>query len=333
MKRKTNLLFQILDLNNMYEAMLNASRNKRNRKEVALFQKSANSEINALIKEVSAQTYKPLPYHSFCVYQPKKREISAPNFRDVVLQHAIYQVLYPIFDKTFCAGSHGLRKNRGGHSAVEYLQIQMRKTSKERYFLQMDICKFYASIQPQILRKLLERKIKERQVVELCMLFVNQNIGIPMGNLLSQLFGLIYLNPLDNFIKRDLKIKKYVRYCDDFALLDLSKEEAFFLKERITHFLNEILALELSKVHCAKVKSGINFVGFRVWQSHKLVRKYTMFKFKRYCKSRRLNSIISALGNACNTQSFQYYLKIAKDYGVFEELPSRFKRRKNGKNH
>lgn len=327
MKRNANLLSQILELNNMYEAMLNASRNKRNRKEVALFQRNANFKINTLIKEVLAGTYKPLPYHNFFVYQPKKREIFAPNFRDVVLQHAIYQVLYPLFNKSFCPASHGLRKNRGGHSAVEYLQKQMRKTSKERYFLQMDIRKFYASIKPQILRKLLERKIKDKQVVELCMLFVNEELGIPMGNLLSQLFGLIYLNPLDDFIKRELRVKKYVRYCDDFVLLDLSKEEVEFLKEKITFFLSETLALSLSKTHFAKIKSGINFVGFRVWQSHKLVRKYTMFKFKRYCKSGRLNSIISALGNACNTQSFQYYLKIAKAYGIFEELPTKFKRR------
>lgn len=330
MKRSSNLLSKILEINNMYEAMLNASRNKRNRKEVARFQRSANSEINALILEVQAQIYKPLPYHTFFVYQPKKREIAAPSFRDVVLQHAIYQVLYPLFDKTFCPASHGLRKNRGAHSAVEYLQRQMRKSHKERYFLQMDIRKFYASINLQILAEFLREKTKEKEVVNLCMLFVNQEgIGIPMGNLLSQLFGLIYLNALDNFIKRDLKVKKYVRYCDDFVLLDLSKEEVENLKEKITIFLRETLALSLSKAHFAKIKSGINFVGFRVWQSHKLVRKHTMFKFKKYCKAGRLDSVISALGNAFNTQSFKYYLKIAKTYDVFEELPTKFKRREN----
>lgn len=331
MKRHNNLLPQILEINNMYRAMLNGARNKKNRISVRKFVNFAPREIKKLIFEVENFIYSPQKYHNFFVYEPKKREICAPHFRDVVLQHAIYQVLYPLFDKSFCPSSHGCRKKRGVHSAVDFLQKSMRKCDDEKYYLQMDVRKFYYSIDKEILRTLIERKIKDEAVVNLCMKFTNaEDVGLPIGNLLSQLFGLIYLDPLDNFIKRNLRAKKYVRYVDDFVILDLSLQEAKEAKVKIECFLKTHLGLELSKCHIAKIKKGINFTGYRIWKTHKLVRKHTLYRFKRHCKSGNINSVLSSLSNATHTQSLRYYLLIAEKYGILDLIPSKFKRRKNG---
>lgn len=331
MKRHNNLLPQILEINNMYRAMLNGARNKKNRISVRKFVNFAPREIKKLIFEVENCIYNPQNYHRFYVYEPKKREICAPHFRDVVLQHAIYQVLYPLFDKGFSAASHGCRKKRGVHSAVNYLQAQIRQCDDEKYYLQMDVRKFYYSIDKEILRTLIERKIKDEAVVNLCMKFTNaEDVGLPIGNLLSQLFGLIYLDPLDNFIKRNLRAKKYVRYVDDFVIFDLSLSEAKALKVKVEKFLQDELGLELSKAHIAKIKKGINFTGYRIWKTHKLVRKFTLYRFKKHCKSGNIHSVISSISNATHTQSFKFYILIAKKYGVFEQLPIKIQRRTNG---
>ena len=331
MKRYNNLLPKILEINNMYAAMLNGARNKKNRISVRKFFNYSYREIKKLIFEVENFIYSPQKYHNFFVYEPKKREICAPHFRDVVLQHAIYQVLYPLFDKSFCPSSHGCRKKRGVHSAVDFLQKSMRKCDDEQFYLQMDVKKFYYSIDKKILRKLIEKKIKDTDVVNLCMLFTNKDgLGLPIGNLLSQLFGLIYLTPLDNFIKRELRFKKYVRYVDDFVILDLSLSEAKALKVKVEKFLQDELGLELSKAHIAKIKKGINFTGYRIWKTHKLVRKFTLYRFKKHCKSGNIHSVISSISNATHTQSFKFYILIAKKYGVFEQLPIKIQRRTNG---
>lgn len=331
MKRYNNLLSQILDINNMYQAMLNGAKNKKNRIAVRNFVNYAQREIQNLKLEVENQNYCPKEYHRFFVYEPKKREICAPHFRDVVLQHAIYQVLYPIFDKSFLACSHGCRKKRGVHSAVNYLQAQMRQCDDEKYYLQMDIKRFYYSISKNTLRALMERKIKDVNVINLCMQFTNKEaVGLPIGNLLSQLFGLIYLNPLDTFIKRELRCKKFVRYVDDFVILDLTLEEAQATKVKIEQFLKGELGLELSKCHIAKIKRGINFTGYRIWKTHRLVRKHTLYRFKKHCKSGNVRSVLSSIANAKHTQSLRYYLLIAKKYAIFKQLPNFIQRRING---
>ena len=311
--------------------MLNGAKNKKNRISVRKFVNYAHREIEKLIFEVENCIYSPQEYHRFYVYEPKKREICAPHFRDVVLQHAIYQILYPIFDKGFCAASHGCRKKHGVLSAVNYLQAQMRKTDSEKYYIQMDIKKFYYSINKDKLRALIEKKIKDNEVVNLCMQFTNKEaVGLPIGNLLSQLFGLIYLNPLDTYIKRELRFKKFVRYVDDFVILDLSLQEAQEAKAKIIAFLKDKLGLELSKCHIAKVKKGINFTGYRIWKTHRLVRKHTLYRFKKHCKKGNIHSCISSISNATHTQSFKFYILIAKKYGVFEKLPIKLQRRTNG---
>ena len=202
---------------NLYAAFIDARKGKRVKRATLKFEVNLGAEIESLYSELHNGTYKPRAYSQFYVYEPKKRLINAPFFRDLVVQHAIYRVIYPIFDKTFIDTSYACRKGGGTHKASRYTQKEMRKYSGDLYFVKLDIKKFFYSIDRDILRVMFEKKIKDTRFVDLMCEFTEMNTdkGIPIGNLLSQLYALIYLNPLDHFVKRELKVKSYVRYVDD----------------------------------------------------------------------------------------------------------------------
>lgn len=120
-------------------------------------------------------------------------------------------------------------------------------------------------------------------------------VGIPIGNLLSQIYALIYLNPLDHYIKRILKIKHYVRYVDDFILIGLTRDKCLGYKDEIITYLKNSLSLVLSKFTIQKIKRGVNFVGYRTWQSYKLIRKYSLCNFKRGVKKLSLNHMLKII--------------------------------------
>lgn len=256
-----------------------------------------------------------MPYFKFIVYEPKKRSIYALAFRDIVVQHAIYRVIYPIFDRTFIDTSFACRLGYGTHRASDYTQGALRACRDEDYILKLDIKKFFYSIDREILRKQIERKIKDKRLVNMMMLFAEKDepLGIPIGNLLSQIYALIYLNPLDHFIKRVLKVKHYVRYVDDFILIGLSRDKCLEYKRLIVDFLKDNLRLKLSKSTIQKVKRGVNFVGYRTWKNKRLIRKYSLYKFKRAVKKAKQLSIVSLLGHAKQTNSLKYMLKIMKE--------------------
>jgi retron-type reverse transcriptase len=310
---------------NLYAAYLDARKGKRAKRGTLKFEINLGAEIEAIYKELHNNTYKPKPYKQFYVYEPKQRLINAPAFRDLVVQHAIYRIIYPIFDKTFIDTSYACRKGGGTHKASYYTQKEMRKYNGELYFVKLDIRKFFYSIDRDILRKLFERKIKDKKFVNLMCEFTKMNgdKGIPIGNLLSQIYALIYLNPLDHFVKRDLKIKSYVRYVDDFVLIGLTIDEAIEAQKKCEKFVQNNLNLELSHWHIQKIKKGINFVGYRTWKSVKFVRKHSMYKMKRAIKKSKINSIISSLGHARNTGTLAYYRRLLVESKILNLLPKR----------
>ena len=299
-----------LDINNLYDAYLSARKNKRSKKAIYEFEKNLGINLASLKTELENFTYKPSEYRTFYVYEPKQRLIVAPNFRDSVIQHLIYNYIYDLFDRSFIHDSYGCRKLKGTHKASARLQEFMRKHSNDKYYLQLDIRKYYYNINHNILKKLIAKKIKDERIVELIMLFVDttSDKGLFVGNVLSQLFGLIYLNLLDHFIKRELKIKHYIRYVDDFVLVGLEKSEAHILKSKIESFLKDNLNLELSKFRIAKIKQGCNFVGFRTWKRVKFIRKHTLHNFSKAVKLQKEASIISILGHAKHSSSHKYLI-------------------------
>jgi retron-type reverse transcriptase len=155
------------------------------------------------------------------VHEPKPRTIYAPAFRDLVVQHAIYRLIYPVFNAGFVDTSFACRVGMGTHAAADYAQAALRRSAAESYFLQLDIRKFFYRIDRAVLRRQVERRIKDRRFVDLMMQFAEygQPQGIPIGNLLSQLYALVYLNPLDHFVKRELGVRLYCRYVTTLCCL------------------------------------------------------------------------------------------------------------------
>ena len=322
MKRIGKLFDKAFSRENLYEAYLDARKGKRKKCACFLFEKNLGANLEELYQNIHSNSYEPEPYFNFYVYEPKKRIIYAPAFKDIVVQHAIYRMICPIFDKTFINTSFACRKGYGTHRASRYTQKALRQYNRNLYTLKLDIRKYFYSINRGILRKLIERKIKDKRFVDILMTFAiyEDPIGIPIGNLLSQIYALIYLNPLDHYVKRVLKVKYYVRYVDDFILFGLTRDKCFEYKRSIITYLKNSLYLILSKSTIQKIKRGSNFVGYRTWQSYKLIRKYSLYNFKKSVKNGKLQSIISLLGHAKDTLSLKYMLKIIKETNKYVKV-------------
>lgn len=190
----------------------------------------------------------------------------------------------------------------------------------EKYGLALDIRKFFYRIDRTILRTQIERKIKDARFVTLMMEFADHGepVGIPIGNLLSQMYALIYLNPLDHFIKRTLGVKRYCRYVDDFVLFGLPRATLLCHKARIVAFI-ATLSLELSKFTLAPVSRGINFVGYRTWVSRRFIRRHSLAKFRHAIARGEREVAVSILGHARNTHSLGHLIKLTKE--AFHDLP------------
>jgi len=332
-RRIGNLYKKTISEAALLKGYADAAKSKRSKRSCLEFEKRLGSNIKALHAELESETYKIKPYWEFVVHAPKRRVIHAPAFRDTVVQHAIYEAVYPIFNASFIDQSFACRKGMGTHKAADYCQQALRKSKPDSVLLQMDIRKFFYSIDREVLARLITKKIKDPQMLRLITKYFSTDSvsGIPIGNLLSQLYALIYLNPLDHFVKRELGCKLYCRYVDDFILFDLSKEQATSCQQKIEIFLREELHLELSKWQIRSTSSGCNFVGYRTWRSKRFIRKHCMYKYRKAAKSQNLPAVVSTLGHARNTSSLKHLIEHAKEHHneLYHQLPKTYRRNHN----
>lgn len=330
MKRVGGLFDSVFTRENLYQAYLDARKGKRKKGACHRFEINLGANLDSLHQEIHAGSYRPRPYHKFLVHEPKERVIHAPAFRDIVAQHAIYRVIYEIYNRTFIATSFACRKGFGTHKASDYTQHVLGRYDDCRYTLKLDIRKFFYSIDRDILRTLLGRKIKDKRLLDIMMLFAHQDesTGIPIGNLLSQLYALIYLNPLDQFVKRVLGVRHYVRYVDDFILFGLTLDQCREYRERIVAFLASGLRLRLSKSTIQKVRRGVNFVGYRTWKGCRLIRKHSLHRFRRSLKRGKWESVISLIGHASRTRSLGHMTKTLSEavHASNPQIPKNFRR-------
>jgi len=333
MKRYGFLFEQAFTKENLYLAFVDACNDKLAKRGCFNFKKQLGRNIDRLYRTLHDGTYRPAPYFSFTVTEHKKRQIYAPTFHDLVIQHAIYRVVGPIFNAAFIDQSFACRTGLGTHKAADYAQASLQQAPGGSYSIKLDIRKFFYRIGHAVLRKLIERKIKDKRFVDLMMLFASygEPLGIPIGNLLSQLYALIVLNPLDHFIKRVLKVRKYCRYVDDFVLFGLTRLQCICFRDQIIEFIQTRLGLELSKYTIATVKRGVNFVGYRTWASRRFIRKHSLFNFHRAAKAGKLNSVISILGHARRTHSLGYLIRFLKEnyHDLYCQLPQVYRRYSN----
>lgn len=330
MKRYGNLFDRSFSEENLYAAYLDARRGKRGKCACFEFERHIGSNLDQLRESLHDGTYAPGRYFQFVVYEPKRRVIHAPAFRDVVVQHAIYRTIYDIFDRSFVSCSFACRVGYGTHRAAGYARSAMQKHRGDEYILKLDVRKFFYSIDRAVLRRLIERKIKDARLVDVMMMFADMETptGIPIGNLLSQIYALIYLNPLDHFIKRVLKVRHYVRYVDDFMLIGLPRDACLSLRDAIVEFLRRLLALELSRSTIQQIRKGANFCGYRMWRTRTFIRKRSLYKFRRAVKAGRQESINSLLGHARQTNSMAYMTAMLSEeiaHGKDLQVPKNFR--------
>ncbi len=311
MKRVGNLYRRAFTRDALLAAFHAAARHKSGKRACFNFERRLASNLDALYRELHDGSYRPMPYYNFEVREPKPRMIYAPAFRDLVVQHAIYAAVNPIFDRTFIDQSYACRRGMGTHKAADYAQAALRSVPRDSYTLKIDIRKFFYRIDRAVLRRLIERKIKDRRMVDVMMQFADHGepLGIPIGNLLSQLYALIYLNPLDHYIKRELKVRRYCRYVDDAVLFGLTREQCIDARNRIEAFIRQRLHLEFSHTTIAPVRCGVNFVGYRTWASRRYIRKRSMYNYRAAIARENIESVISILGHARHTSSIRHLLR------------------------
>jgi len=292
MKRFGNLYNKICSFETLYLSYQKARRANPNNLATLKFAINLESNLFNLLNELISERYYPGKYRRFMIRDPKLREIWSAPFRDRVVHHAIYNVIEPIFDKTFIYDSYACRKGKGSHHAVERLS-KFIQNPDNTFCLKCDISKYFDSVDHRILISLICRKIKDKKVINLiCKIIAsagNRNV-IPIGNLTSQLFANIYLNPLDYFVKHTLKVNYYIRYVDDFIILGHNTKELEILRQEIRDFLDRELKLNLhpKKAVIFPVKNGIDFLGFRIYKMHRKIRKSSMLRFKRKFKDLKL---------------------------------------------
>lgn len=302
----------ITEFEYLCEADHNARKGKRYRQEILAFTAAFEHNLFVIQAQMQGGTYILGPYRKLWVFVPKKRLVMALRYPDRIVQWSLYQYLNPIYDKLFIEDSYACRKDKGSHKAAQRLQYWMRQVSRKPdakwYYLKLDISKFFYRVNHAKLLEILSRRIKDPELMRFLDSVINSraeafglprgrtpqdtppeewlyDVGMPIGNLTSQLFANIYMNELDQYAKHVLHIHYYIRYMDDVIVLAETKEQLQEWKERIEAFLRDELFLDLNDKTCIRpVSMGIEFVGVRIYATHMKLRKSTVGRLKREVK-------------------------------------------------
>lgn len=293
MKRKRDLYSKIIEINNLKLADEKASKGKGNSYGVRLHDVNRESNICKLHDILQEKKYNTSKYNVFKIYEPKEREIyQLPYYPDRIVHHAIMNILEPIWVETFTSDTFSCIKGRGIHGCSEKVKKALRDEENTKYCLKIDIKKYYPSIDHDILKSIIKRKIKCNDTIELLNEIIDSAEGVPIGNYLSQYFANLYLTRFDHWIKEELKIKYYFRYADDMVFLHKDKEYLHGLLVQVNNYLIDELNLQLkSNFQIFPVKDrGIDFVGYVFRHSHVLIRKRIKKNFaKKVSRLSKLN--------------------------------------------
>lgn len=338
MKRKlTHSFGNIISIKNLCLAWEEFIVGKKKKIDVIRFGSNLMDNIISLHEDLANRTYQHGGYEAFKISDPKLRDIHKASVRDRLLHHAIYRVLYPFFDWLFIADSYSCRTGKGTHRAVKrFNQMAMsesRNNHRTCWVLKCDIRKFFASIDHKILLSLLRERILDKNIMWLLENVVESfktprqdchvglwpprndksNIGLPLGNLTSQLFANIYLNELDQWVKHFLRVKKYIRYADDFVFLSADENYLENLIPQIDIFLQSRLKLQLhdKKVFIQTYASGVDFLGWINYPTHRVLRGATR---------RRMFARVKAYPRKATMQSYLGLLKHGNTEKLRQEL-------------
>lgn len=323
-----NLRYQdITSIENLFQAWNEFRKGKRKRKDVQIFERNLEDNLFELHGKLRNKTYRHGSYDSFFVHDPKLRHIHKASVEDRIIHHLFYKYLYELFDKSFIYDSYSCRLEKGTHQGVKRLEKFTRIVSRNYirgcWALKLDIKKFFASVDHEILKELLRKKVHDKDIIWLLGEVVDSfPKGIPLGNLTSQIFANIYLNELDQFVKHQLKARYYLRYADDFLILfscDQYDRLVYHTKliSLIKQFLRDNLKLKLHprKIILRRLDWGIDFLGYIVLPHYILPRTKT--KRRIFIK---LKAKIDDENFGQSLQSYLGYLSHANSYKLIQEI-------------
>lgn len=309
-----NVYYEITSFHTLMIADTHVSKGKRENTERLRFYDHREGNLEEISTLLRAGKVPKVEYHSFYVYVPKVRKVIFIDYWSKVVQRAIYDVLNPKICRTFIEHTYACVKGRGQLAAMEQLYTWMRETrtsGTEWYYYKFDVAKFFYRIDHEILMDICRKKIDDPRTVDLLGYYINNDavpfgmpldanqltiteeqmlydLGIPIGGGLSHMLGNMYLDPLDQFCKRVLGIKRYIRYMDDIIILDNDKERLKEYGRRMTQFLEERLHLNFNnKTALRPVRVGCEFVGFVIYNDHVILRKSTTLRMKRTLRKTR----------------------------------------------
>lgn len=345
MKRHGNLYSKVCDFDNLLLAARKAQRGKRFKANCRNFNLDLEKNLFSIRKELREKTYNPGHYNRFRIFEPKERIISAAPYRDRVVHHALVNVIEPIFDRSMIYDSYANRTTKGTHKAVNRFTEFSRK---RRYVLKMDVVRYFPNIDHEILMRAVEKRIKDKDILWLtgvildsgrekedhgCLSYfrgddlfapLERKKGLPIGNLTSQLFANIYLDGFDHYVKERLRRKHYIRYMDDMAVFDSSKERLRDVRLAMIQFLEELrLIVHVNRAQYQPVSQGTDWLGYRIYPTHRRLRKSNIKRFRQrfeqmseeYRKGvvdmeKVKSSVMSWIGHAKHADSYNLRKKI-----------------------
>jgi RNA-directed DNA polymerase len=314
-----------ISLENLLLAWQEFIKGKKNRKDVQEFQRNLMQNIISLHNDLKGMTYAHSSYEAFTISDPKPRNIHKASVRDRLVHHAIYRKLYSLFNKKFIHNSYSCRLGKGTHRAIRQFQKYANKVSgnhtKTAWILKCDIRKFFASIDQDILMTILDREIKDKDILWLLEVIIKSfysteiGKGLPLGNLTSQLLVNIYMNEFDLYVKHKIRAKYYVRYADDFVVIDSDKDRLVGILAIFHKYLNEKLKLTLhpDKIHIKTIASGVDFLGWVHFSDHRVIRTSTKNRmFRNLNNPTRFSkeSLASYIGLLKNGNTWRLQVKV-----------------------
>jgi retron-type reverse transcriptase len=318
----------IISFDNLLLAWKEFVHGKKSRKDVQEFERNLMANIISLHNDLVAKTYSHLPYQAFKISDPKPRDIHKASVRDRLLHHALQRMLYTFFERIFISDSYSCQTGKGTHRALRRFDMFSRKISKNNtrtiWVLKCDIKKFFANIDHAILLGILQQYIPDQEIVRLITSIVNSfnsgtlGKGLPLGNLTSQLLVNIYMNEFDQFMKHGLRQKYYIRYADDFAIMHEDQGVLMEVLFKVHEFLDERLKLKLhpDKVSIKTVASGVDFLGWVHFQTHRVLRTVT--------KQRMFKKIIAKQGKEEVVQSYLGLLSHGNTHKLQKSIKEQF---------
>lgn len=348
-KTYRNLWPEVMSWRNLLAAYRKCRRRKRHKPEAVQFDFLWESNLLRLQRELATDNYVPGEYHHFYIHDPKTRRISAAPFRDRVVHHAVVNVLEPLFERRFIFDSYACRRGKGTHLALNRTQAFLRKYP---YYLKTDIVRFFPNVDHEILISTIERCVADPALLNLIrkildsgngvlteeatrryfpgddLLALLRPSGLPIGNLTSQFFANVLLDPIDHFVKDELGVPGYVRYADDLVLFAKSKSILWNYRNCLAERLSSIrLRMHDNKTQIGRSEQGLKYLGLKLFRDGRRLQQASLKRLNRRLRRQRKLREAERIGFPairCSLRAWLTHARQANSFGVIREISRRF---------